>query len=521
MTQYGNDAAVTLNPRPRATEVELHGIDTIPDADRTSRPFDLFRIQFGGANTFATVLLGTFSIALGLSFWEAVLATVAGVLLGAIILMPMGLFGPKTGTNNAVSSGAHFGVRGRVVGSFLSLLTAIAFYSISVWVGGDAIVGGLYRLLGVPDSIVLRTVIYAVIGLLVIIVVVFGYQFMLLVNKTAVIANTLLFLLALVAFSTTFDPSYDPGPDAYALGSFWPTFVLAALIAMSNPISFGAFLGDWSRYIPASTPPRKIFRATIIGQLLTLIPFLFGVATATIVAGEADYVFAIIQASPIWYAVLLMVVAFIGGLSTGTTSLYGTGLDFSSVFPSFTRVQATITIGVAAFLFILTGRIFFDLLGAVNAFIGAIVVTTTPWIVIMTIGYFVRRGWFDPGELQVFNRGETGGRYWFTSGVNARGVIAWLVAAVLGLMFANYPPVIVGPFINAAAGIDLSLIVAIVSAAVLYLGALFLFPEPRHAFGPAGPRLVPVKELPLAPIVADPDSAAARAAARRAVRAKQ
>eukprot|EP01031_Cornospumella_fuschlensis_P018084 gene18084-22140_t len=172
--------------------------------------------------------------------------------------MPMGLFGPKTGTNNAVSSGAFFGVRGRVVGSFLSLLTAIAFYSISVWVSGDAIVGGLTRLLGVTDSPVLRTIIYAVIGLIVIVVVVYGYQFMLLVNKTAVIANTALILLAIVAFAGTFDPGYNPGPDAFALGAFWPTFILSALIVMGNPISFGAFLGDWSRYIPASTPQSKI-----------------------------------------------------------------------------------------------------------------------------------------------------------------------------------------------------------------------------------------------------------------------
>ncbi|MEU8660028.1 cytosine permease [Actinoplanes philippinensis] len=47
-----------------------------------------------------------------------------GVLVGSLFLAPMGLFGPLTGTNNAVASGAHFGVRGRIVGSFLSLLTA-------------------------------------------------------------------------------------------------------------------------------------------------------------------------------------------------------------------------------------------------------------------------------------------------------------------------------------------------------------------------------------------------------------
>ncbi|MFP5290019.1 MAG: purine-cytosine permease family protein [Actinomycetes bacterium] len=509
-------ADVSLNARPRATEVEQRGIDTVPDADRTSTWVDLMRIQFGGANTFATVLLGTFPIVLGLSFWQAVGATVLGLAVGILVLMPMGLFGPKTGTNNAVSSGAFFGVRGRVVGSFLSLLTAVAFYSISVWVGGDALVGALNRLLGVPDSVGLRTVIYGVIGLIVIIVVVYGYQFMLLINKTAVIANSVLFLLAIVAFSGTFDAGYDPGPDAYALGSFWPTFVLSALIVMSNPVSFGAFLGDWSRYIPASTPPRKLFGATALGQGLTIIPFLFGVATATLVAGEADYVFALIQESPLWYAVLLMVVAFIGGLSTGSTSLYGTGLDFSSVFPRFSRVQATIFIGVIAFLFILLGRLFFDLLGAVNAFVGAIIVTTVPWMIIMAIGYFVRRGSFDRSDLQVFNRGETGGRYWFSGGVNWRGMVAWIASAVLGLLFAYFPPVIEGPLSGVAGGVDLSLIVAIVSAAVLYIGALVIFPEPTYVFPASGPRVVREQSAPLTPIETDHRSGAAKAAARRA-----
>jgi len=183
-----------------------------------------------------------------------------------------------------------------------------------------------------------------------------------------------------------------------------------------------------------------------------------------------------------------MVVAFIGGLSTGSTSLYGTGLDFSSVFPRFTRVQATIFIGVIAFLFILLGRLFFDLLGAVNAFVGAIIVTTVPWMIIMAIGYFVRRGSFDRSDLQVFNRGETGGRYWFSGGVNWRGMVAWIASAVLGLLFAYFPPVIEGPLSGIAGGVDLSLIVAIVSAAVLYIGALVIFPEPTYVFPASGPR---------------------------------
>ncbi|MEJ7755184.1 MAG: cytosine permease [Nocardioidaceae bacterium] len=183
-----------------------------------------------------------------------------------LILMPMGLFGPRSGTNNAVSSGAHFGVRGRVVGSFLSLLTAIAFYSISVWVSGDALVGAAARLFGVPDSELIRAAVYAVLGALVIVVVIYGYQFMLLVNKVVVVGNTVLILLGIVAYASVFDFGYDPGPQAYALGSFWPTFVLSAVIVMGNPISFGAFLGDWSRYIPAETTPARLLAATFFGH---------------------------------------------------------------------------------------------------------------------------------------------------------------------------------------------------------------------------------------------------------------
>ena len=71
---------------------------------------------------------------------------------------------------------------------------------------------------------------------------------------------------------------------------FWAAFIGAALVAMSNPISFGAFLGDWSRYIPRETPKGRIMLSVIAAQLATLIPFLFGLITATIVAVKApDY----------------------------------------------------------------------------------------------------------------------------------------------------------------------------------------------------------------------------------------
>lgn len=115
----------------------------------------------------------------------------------------MAVFGPVNGTNNAVSSSAHLGVHGRVVGSFLSLLTAVAFFSLSVWSSGDALVGGAHRLFGLARDDLSYAVAYALFAVLVLAVCVYGFRFMLFVNKIAVTSASALFLLGAVAFGVT------------------------------------------------------------------------------------------------------------------------------------------------------------------------------------------------------------------------------------------------------------------------------------------------------------------------------
>ncbi|MDQ0646037.1 purine-cytosine permease-like protein [Microbacterium natoriense] len=491
-------ATTTLIAAPAVTEVEAHGVEPIPDKERTARPMDLFRLIFGGANTFATVVLGSFPIVFGLSFWNALLATVIGLVVGALVLAPLSLFGARNGTNNAVSSSAHLGVHGRVVGSFLSLLTAFAFFSISVWSSGDILVGAAHRGFGLPENDLVLGLAYGVFAVLVLVVCIYGFRFMLLVNRVAVIAATLLFVVGVIAFGGSFDPGYAgaiaPGDPAFA-----PAFIGSVLVVMSNPVSFGAFLGDWTRYIPRKTSPRRLMGATFLAQMATIVPFLFGLVTASIVAvvgpdfiASGNYAGGLLSISPDWYFLPVCLIALIGGMSTGTTSLYGTGLDFASVFPRFSRVQATLFIGILAILGIFVGRFAFNVVQSISTFTVLIVTCTAPWMVVMAIGWVVRRGWYDSDSLQVFNRRQRGGRYWFAHGWNFRGLVAWIVAAIVGLCFVNLPGQIVGPLGNLAGGIDLSIPLGLGTALVLYPALLWIFPEPADAYGPEGPRFVRV-----------------------------
>ena len=492
---------------------ELHGIESIPDADRDTSIFDFMRLCWGGANSLATAVLGAFPIMFGLSFWQAVVATTAGVTLGALVLGPMAVFGPLNGTNNAVSSSAHFGVVGRIVGSFLSLLTAIAFFSISVWSSGDAVVGAARVLFRVRESDGLFALAYGVFAASVLGVCIYGFRIMLFVNKIAVAASSVLFVCGVFAFWSKFDSGFAGAGLHPGMPAFWPAFVSAALVALGNPISFGAFLGDWSRYLPRSTNKSALIGATVLSQILTLLPFFFGIMTASIIAAHApkyleqvDYTGGLLAVSPGWFFLPLFLLAILSGMSTGTTSLYGTGLDFSSVLPRLSRPRATLFIGLIACALIFIGRFYFTLVSSIDTFITLIIVTTTPWMVVMMIGYVVRRGYYLPEAMQVFNRGQTGGPYWFRDGWNIPGMIAWLVSAVLALLTVNSPGQFVGWLGRLAGGVDISLLAALLLPVILYPLCLYVFPEPRGVFGPLGPRFVPAADRPLAPVSGEPVS---------------
>lgn len=494
---------------PPATTIERHGVESIPDLDRDATIADFARICWGGGNSLATAVLGAFPIMFGLSFTQALAATLIGLCLGSLVLAPMAVFGPMNGTNNAVSSSAHFGVVGRIVGSFLSLLTAIAFFAISVWSSGDAVIGAAQRLFRIPATPLESGIAYAVFASSVLVVCIYGFRFMLLVNKAAVVGSSVLFLVGLLAFWPDFHASYAGAGLRWGEPGFWPPFISSALVVLANPISFGAFLGDWTRYLPRGTEPRALMGATVLAQMLTMLPFLFGVMTSCIIAAQApdylpaaDYTGGLLAVCPAWFMLPLLGLAVLSGMSTGTTSLYGTGLDFSSVFPRLTRPQATLLIGAVACLLIFVGRFYFSLFGTLSTFVSLIVVTTTPWMVIMIIGYIVRRGFYLPEAMQVFNRGQKGGAYWFSGGWNVAGMSAWIVSSALALLTVNIPGHFVGWLGQLAGGVDVSLLAALVLPALLYPLFLYVFPEPRGVYGPDGPRLVRVVDRPIAEISA-------------------
>jgi purine-cytosine permease-like protein len=188
-------------------------------------------------------------------------------------------------------------------------------------------------------------------------------------------------------------------------------------------------------------------------------------------------------------------------MSTGSTSLYGTGLDFSSVFPRLSRVQATVLIGIISIALIFIGRFGYNLVTSVTTFVTLIIVCTTPWMIMMMVGYLHRRGYYLPDDLQVFNRGQKGGAYWFRNGFNVEAITIWILSAGLSLAFVNLPGQFVGVLGNYFNGLDISLLVAVLVPAVLYGLVLMVQPESSVLHGELGSRFSKASNKGTAPIV--------------------
>src|SRR5215210_647445 len=117
--------------------VAARGIDYVPETERHPPPRDLAWAMFAPQFGFGNMVFGSFGIVFGLSWWSTFTAVTVGVALGSLIFAGVAIQSPKTGTNNAVSSGAFFGVTGRYLGSLISLVIGLAFFAILVWTSGQ------------------------------------------------------------------------------------------------------------------------------------------------------------------------------------------------------------------------------------------------------------------------------------------------------------------------------------------------------------------------------------------------
>ncbi len=463
---------------PAAGRIEETGVAHIPESERDSRPANLAAVFFGGNLAFSVIVFGWLPVTFGLGFTATITASALGLALGTAITAPLALLGPRTGTNNTVSSGAHFGVTGRLVGSALTLCFALAYAAIAVWTSGDALVASAHRLLGTPISDSALAIGYALIAAEIALVALYGHATVVALQKIVVPVVGVLLLAGFVAFAPSFDAT---GSGEFLLGGFWPTWALAATIAAAGPLSYAPSLGDYTRRISRTHGDRKVLAAAALGVFGGLFfTTLFGAFTALSTTGDS-FVGGLVAGAPAWYVLPILVIGLAGGIGQGVLNLYASGLDLEALVPRLRRVHTTLITSLAAIILLYAGTFALDAVDSITAMTLVLNGVAVPWVVVNLLGFLVaRRRRYDPHDLQAFNEGRRGGRYWFTGGWNFRALAAWAAGSIAGLATVA-TDLYTGPLANVANGVDVSLAASAFVAAAVYLTALKLWPESEYA----------------------------------------
>lgn len=441
---------------------EQRGVDTIPEAERTSGPRDLVSILLGSNLCLGVIVFGWLPPSFGLDWWSSVAAVVVGTVVGTVFTAPLALVSLRTATNLSTSSGAQFGVRGRLVGSVIGLLLALGYTALTVWIGGDVMVGVLGRLFGLPAGGASYGVVYGLLAAATVAGAVYGYRVLLAMSRVLAVGMTALLVLGVVAYAPDFTTGALPDAGGYLLDGFWPTWLLAVVAAgLSGPIAFITLLGDYTRYIsPARFSSRRVLHATWLGLMLgLLVPQLFGTFTAYAAHAALDYAGPLVGAAPGWYLVPLLLSASAGTVGNAGLMLYSMGLDLDAILPRASRATATYVVAVIATVCVFTGHYLATAQDAMTSFVLLLTAIGTPWAVITLIGFARCRGVYDADALQVFNRRARGGIYWYTAGWNIPATVSWALGAFVGVLAVSLPSY-EGPLATLTNGVDASFLLS-------------------------------------------------------------
>ncbi len=456
----------------RVGAIEAAGVEYLPEDARDSRPRNLGAVFLGANLTWTNVVFGAFAILFGLSFWQTVASMVVGTAIGTLAVMPTAIIGPRTGTNMTVSSGAFFGIRGRFIGSGIALAIALAFAAVTVWTSGDALVAAGHRLLGTPENDVVHAIAYAAVAALMVTVALYGHATIVAMQKIVVPVVGTLMILGVVRVRGRIRPQRASGGE-YALGGFWQTWALSAVLFAAAPISYGPTIGDYTRRISAAPlqrpadlrgagdrhvrrraaaqPVRRVHRGDV-RQPDRFLPRRSGRRLPRLVRAADRRHLAAGRAEP-GRAVHLR-----------ERPRPGRPCAAAEADPDHHHHR-----GVAIVL-LYVGVFVFDAVESVTAMTVALNAVITPWVAILAIGA-LRTKSYDPTDLQAFAHGRRGGRYWFTGGWNVPAVVAWAVGATFGVLAVN-TTLYVGPLADIAGGVDLSTIGSAVLAGLIYAVSL-------------------------------------------------
>jgi len=246
----------------------------VPPAQQTMRIDRVFWSHFAPNLGPGGWVVGVLLVSLGLGPGQAMLAIVIGNLVGAVPVALAAAIGPHTGLPQMEASRLVLGRQGIRLPSLLNWLYCVGWDAVNNVPAATALVA-LLALGGAATPFWLGLGVLAGLQMA---ASVYGHHVVQLLQKY--VGAGLLAAFAIIGLLGLRGAGLPHAAHAASL----PTFVLATAILASFNLSWASYSSDYTRYLPANTPARRIVWLALAGLLASAIPFqVLGLLTASAV----------------------------------------------------------------------------------------------------------------------------------------------------------------------------------------------------------------------------------------------
>lgn len=444
--------------------IEVQHVNAIPANERHGKPRDLFPVWFSLNLSIGGAIFGALAVAVGNNLFWSIIVILLGNALGGVFMALHSAQGAKLGVPQLIQSRSQFGFFGALLPVILAAFLYLGFFATTAVVGGQAVHAAMPGL-----SLDTGTVIVAVISLVIALI---GYRAIHSVMKWAMWPLAIMVLI--VTVGVLIHGGYDFSPIGFAVGPFLSGIGLIATFLLT----YGPYVSDYSRYLPANTKPSSAFGWTFSGAFIgTSWPMLVGVFLG--VQFDPNDIMASVNDlfGGTWIVAIILIFTALATGANNTMNLYGNMLNMITAGTSVKPIKPSRGVRIAMLmptfiigLYIALFAYGDDFAGTLGIFLSFLMLGFVPWGAINLLDFYaVRKGqyrvedFFKPRGVYFHNPSS-----WTFAGINWKAFIAYFAGIAVSLPFMNNG-LIVGPMTDYLGGADISWIPGLIVSGGLYL----------------------------------------------------
>src|ERR1700753_1276520 len=429
----GRSVAMSASTQEHAGGIELNGINVIREDERGGQPRQLFWPWFAANISVLGLSYGAFVLAFGISFWQAAVAGLIGIVVSFLLCGFIAIAGKRGAAPTLILSRAAFGVRGNKLPSIVSWILCVG-WEIVLTALATLATATVFQRLGWGGGDVTKVIAFLVIAALIVGGGVLGFatimrlQTIITVITGGLPVSYLILVAGKVRWSTV--SHLHSGSAAEFIGAI--VFVITGF-----GLGWVNTAADYSRYLPRRTSSRAVVGWTTFGSAIApifLLGFgllLAGSSTSLNKAISADPIGALTTILPTWYLFPFAIVAVLGLVGGAVLDIYSSGLTLLAAGLRAPRYVAAMIDGVlmvAGTIYV----VFFssNFIGPFEGFLITLGVPIAAWCGVMLADLLLRR--HDYADADLYNpAGRYGDVRWTAVTLMVLGtVIGWGLVGV-------------------------------------------------------------------------------------------